>query len=224
MSTTYVYTALIDVLSYRHRLELDIQSGEEDFKKDLELSLAVFDSVNTAIFGVQAISDTIILTCNLHENFLEFIQILKKVFVAFLERGLFVRGGIAYSKHFQNGKITYSHAVAKAYELESKTSVYPRIVIDANIIQMYQLGSVLPNILNQKLILKQNGVFFINILDSDNWNSSYEASLKIYNKDKDSIMNNEAAFLKQMWFQNYLLDSPYANKEKEKYLPQPLFI
>ena len=52
MSTEFVYTALIDVLSYRNRLNHDVQSGKESFKDDLLHSLSIFDSVNNAIFNV----------------------------------------------------------------------------------------------------------------------------------------------------------------------------
>jgi hypothetical protein len=130
MSSEFVYTALIDVLSYRNRLNQDVQSGEESFKDDLVQSLSIFDSVNDAIFSVQAISDTIIITCNSHDRFVEFLTLLKKVFISFMERGLFIRGGVAYSKHFHSGRITYSHAIARAYELESKEAIYPRIILD----------------------------------------------------------------------------------------------
>lgn len=221
MSSAYVYTALIDVLSYRHRLELDIQCGKETFKDDLERSLAIFDTVNTAIFGVQAISDTIILTCNSHKNFPEFIDILKKVFLAFLERGLFIRGGVAYSKHFQSGRITYSHAITRAYDLESKISIYPRIVIDENIIQMYKSGSDLPEILNKGLILNQNGISFLNILDHSNWNNVYEYSSRIFTRDNISIIKNESAFLKHAWFENYLYGCKFSDKSKDRYIPEP---
>ena len=151
MIPSYAYSALIDVLSYRYRLKQDIDSGVFTFKEDLERALSIFDSVNSAIFSVQAISDTIILTCNTHENFPEFLSILKEIFLAFLERGLYVRGGVAYSKHFHSGRLTYSHAVAKAYDIENMISIYPRIVVDDNIIEMYSSSSKLPQIFKKNL-------------------------------------------------------------------------
>lgn len=106
MTPRYSYVALIDVLAYRSRLENDKKMGQFKLKDDLEGALSVFDTVNSEIFSVQAISDTIILSCNDHNDFLEFISLLKGVFLAFLNKGLFIRGGIAYSKHFQTGKLT----------------------------------------------------------------------------------------------------------------------
>lgn len=218
MKTSYVYTALIDVLSYRFRLEQDILSGGFSFKSDLEGALSVFDSVNSAIFGVQAISDTIIMTCSTHENFEEFLRILKAVYIAFLERGLYVRGGVAYSRHFQSGRLTYSHAVARAYEIESKVAIYPRIVIDKNIVEMYRGSADLPEIFGKNLLARHNGSCFINVLDQDNWCHIYESASVTYEKDRLSLIDNEAAFAKHQWFENYLFSSPYADLGKPKYI------
>jgi hypothetical protein len=219
MNNDYVYTALIDVLAYRTRLHQDIQNGEERFKDDLEGALSILDSVNNAVFGVQAISDTIILTCNTHDKFPEFLSLINKIFLSFLEKGLFIRGGIAYSKHFQSGKITYSHAIAKAYELEQNMAIYPRIVIDENILDMYKTGNNLPTIFGKNLILKKNGIAYLNILDSTNWLSTYENAKNIFDSSKDYLQKNEQAYIKHAWFENYLFDSHNANNKTARYIP-----
>jgi hypothetical protein len=212
MNPTYIYTALIDVLSYRYRLEQDRKSGTFSFKEDLEGALAVFDKVNSAVFGIQAISDTIILTCNSHDQFPEFLSIMREVFHAFLKRNLFIRGGIAYSKHFQNGRLTYSHAVARAYELENNISIYPRIVIDENIIQMYsQKNSGLPEILNSGFFLRQNKTIFLDVLTGTNWDDMYQLAKVLYVKDKNDLTEN--AFSKHVWFENYLLSSLHTKSD-----------
>lgn len=214
----YTYTALLDVLSYRFRLEQDSSTGEDSLKNDLEGALSIFDSVNAEIFGVQAISDTIIMTCSKHENFEEFLRILKTVYIAFLNKGLYVRGGVAYSRHYQSGRLTYSHALAKAHEIESKIAIYPRIMIDKNIIEMYEGGTNLPKILGKNLLALHNGGCFINVLDKDNWCHVYEGASAMYKKDQRSLVSNEAAFAKHQWFENYLFSSPYADHNKSKYI------
>jgi hypothetical protein len=203
MNSEHLYTALIDVLSYRYRLDRDVQTGKEDFRKDLELALSVFDGINTSVFGVQAISDTVIITCNSHERIGEFFEIIKKVFFSFMARNLFIRGGVAYSKHFESGRITYSHAVAKAYELESGSSIYPRIVIDDNIVRMHQSSEKFSGFLGCNSVLVQNGTHFLDVLDQGTWNDAYEYAKLIYEKDREAILKNENAFLKHAWFENY---------------------
>lgn len=218
MNSEHLYTALIDVLSYRYRLDRDIQTGNEDFRQDLEQALSVFDGINTSVFGVQAISDTIILTCNSHERIDEFFEIIKKVFFSFMAKSLFIRGGVAYSKHFESGRITYSHAVAKAYELESKSSIYPRIVVDENIVRMHQSSEKLSGFLDNKSVLVQNGIYFLDILDQNNWDEAYTCAKLIYEQDRETILKNENAFLKHAWFETYLFSSNYAGSERDRYI------
>ena len=219
MSSEYAYTALIDVLSYKYRLETDIQKGEEAFKKDLELSLSVFDHVNMSVFNVQAISDTVIITCNTHDKFPDFLSIIKKVFVSFLRRGLFVRGGVAYSKHFQNGRLTYSHAIARSYEIESLEAVFPRIVIDNNILDMYRSSSRLPEIFNQNFFQIENGTVYLDIINESNWNEIYEAARKIFIESKDHLVRNISAYTKHLWFERYLFNSEHADECVDRYIP-----
>lgn len=218
MTPVHTYTALIDVLSYRYRLEKDQKEGQLSFKDDLEKALKVFDGVNSTIFRVQAISDTIIMTCADHTNFLEFLNVLKKVFISFLECGLFIRGGIAYSRHFENGRLTYSHAVARAHELESKVAIYPRIIIDNNIIDMYKASESLPSIFENEIIVKQNGVYFLNVLDNDSWNTTYDLVSSIYTSDKEELSYNEAAFAKHQWFENYLYSFQPVGDSSDRYI------
>lgn len=220
MTPTYSYVALIDVLAYKSRLENDKEFGRFQFKDDLEGALSVFDTVNSAVFSVQAISDTIILSCNNHHDILEFITLLKKVFIAFLNKGLYIRGGIAYSKHFQSGKLTYSHAVAKAYEIENKIAIYPRIVIDQNIIEMYSSSSKLPPILGEGLFVRHNDVNFIHVIDDSNWNSIYTMAEDIYRRDIQEISRNQSAFSKHQWFENYLFTFAVHNTLKPRYIEQ----
>lgn len=215
---SYTYTALLDVLSYRFRLEQDISSGEYSLKTDLEGALSIFDTVNSDVFGIQAISDTLIMTCSAHEKFGEFLEILKKVYIAFLERGLYVRGGIAYSRHYQSGRLTYSHALAKAYEIESNVAIYPRIMIDKNIIEMYKGAPNLPKIFGENLLAQHNGGCFLNILDQANWCHIYDSASAMYEKDRRSLVDMEAAFAKHQWFENYLFASPYVDPSKPKYI------
>jgi len=211
MSVTYCYVALLDVLSYRVRLQNDVQQGTYAFKDDLEDALSVFNDVNAAIYGVQAISDTIIITCKHHSDFPDLLSLLQSVFYAFLQRSLFVRGGVSYSRHFQSGRVTYSHAIARAYEIESNKAIYPRIVIDNNIIDMYQSSRKrLPDITKKGYLLKQNGVHFVDVVSIDNWLSMYSTAKAMFEHDKSYLLNNESAFEKHRWFESLLMSSPHA--------------
>jgi hypothetical protein len=210
MKPSYLYAALLDVLGYRRLLAIDRDAGCLDFQSKLSTALKIFDTVNEAVFHVQAISDTIILTCNEHDHFTEFLELLRNIFIAFLQQGIFVRGGIAYSRHFQSGHLTYSHAVARAYELESSVANYPRIVIDENIIKMYEVGSGLSKIQSSGLICIENGIYFLEVLTKSNWVDIYTFAKNIHETNIDILNLDESAFGKHIRFERYLQTSPYA--------------
>jgi hypothetical protein len=125
---------------------------------------------------------------------------------------------VAYSKHIQSGRITYSHAIARAYEIESKLSIYPRIVIDENIIRMYETGSTLPIIFGKGHFLRQNGVVFLNVIKDDNWNEYYSLASDLFLKQQNMLEKNESGFLKHLWFEKYLFESAFADFAKPKYI------
>jgi hypothetical protein len=216
----YLYVALIDVLGYRQLLDRDRRTGKLDFIDKLGNALRVLEQFDGSIIKVQAISDTIIITCSEHKNFVEFLDALRKTFVAFLREGLFIRGGVAYSKHFQHNHLTYSHAIARAYELEQNQAIYPRIVIDQNIIEMYKVGSGLPDILTSGQLCFEHGVYFLQILSEENWEEVFTLASEIYKKDKEQLSTNETAYNKHLRFQMYLMDSEYNKGEKEPYIPK----
>lgn len=213
MTPSYIYVALLDVLGYRQLLTSDLKTARLDFQEKLSGALRVLDSVNEAIFGVQAISDTIILTCKDHEHFHEFLGLLRDVFIAFLKRNLFVRGGVSYSRHFQNGRLTYSHAVARSHELESSVALYPRIVIDETIIGMYDVGDGLPSLRSSGLLCCENGVFFLDILTPSNWEEVYSYAKTYHDAEAQFLKSNESAFGKHLRFERYLLTSPHARRD-----------
>ena len=216
----YHYAALLDVLGYRHYLERDRACGTLEFQSQLSEALSVFDKVSDTDFNVRAISDTIIVTCLKHDHFPELLEILRDVFIAFMQQELFIRGGIAYSRHFQSGRLTYSHAIARAYELETKSAVYPRIVVDKNIIDMYKVGKGLPDITNIDSLCQENGVYFLNVLKNDNWQEIYDCAKRIYENSSDALRGDEHTLIKHLRFERYLLNSSCAPKSAVNFIDE----
>lgn len=217
---TYVYAALLDVLGYRSRLSEDRLSGTMRFKDSLGTALQALASLNEADFSYQAISDTIIITCAQRDALVEFLGHLKAIFVAFLNQGLFIRGGLSFAQHFKSGPITYSHAVARAYELESDAAVFPRVVIDHNIIEMFRESGDLGDISISDLVGHRNGTYYLHVVDSGNWARLYEAAKAMYEREADSIRRNEHVFIKHAWFEDYLFACAPRNTGLPRYLPQ----
>jgi hypothetical protein len=216
---TYCYVALLDVLGYRARLEQDIESGALTFKDQLQRALVVLGTVNEAEFSYAAISDTVILSSSNRPQIIPLLHTLKRVFLGFLGEGLFVRGALTFGPHFKSANVTYSHALAAAYQLQSTKAIYPRILIDHNVLEMFESTTGLGELVGSQLVCAANGVYFLNVLDSKNWNGVYEAAKAAFLASENSLRADEGAFLKHVWFQDYLFGSPYANSGAPRFVP-----
>jgi hypothetical protein len=215
----YVYAALLDVLGYRERLESDRRQGSLQFKEVLENALRCLASINDAEYSHQTISDTIILTCSSRDNLVPFLCVLRDVQISFLQNGLFLRGGVTFQQHFRSGAITYSPAYAGAHELESNLAIYPRIVVDHNIVDMFESSGLGKRLADARLLCECNGVFFVNIIDEDNWLDLFAKAKELHQHDLQSMKRAEGVFSKHLWFQEYLFSSEFAKSDAGRYVP-----
>jgi hypothetical protein len=151
---------------------------------------------------------------------LGFLQTVKGVVLSFLKESLFVRGGITYSQHFKSSNITYSHAIALAHEIEINLAIFPRVVVDNNIIEMFYTSGEQSRLIDSGLICVQNGIFFLDILDKDNWSEVYGFASDLYGRDKALLIKREHDFLKHVWFENYIFASPFADSKSSRYIPR----
>lgn len=216
-SDTFTYFAFLDVLGYKNFLDIDRENGEMKFKDKLLTAFHVFDDVNSSVYKYKAVSDSIFLTCTKIDEFIAFLELIKNIYIAFIKQGLFLRGGLSYGKHFENDRITYSHVLTRAHDLENSLAEFPRVVIDDNIIQMLEHEK--KNIKSSNLVLKSGNVYFLNIIDSSNWPDIFESARSIYNNDKIQINGDERTRMKHVWFQSYLFETkPEGCENKEKYI------
>jgi len=209
MAKTYSLVALLDVLAYRSHIDLDRTNGTEKFKTKLETALSVLSNINETEISHQAISDTIIIAANPSTTLTEFFSTIALVQRAFLKSGLLIRGGIAFEQHFKSGNLTYSHALAVAYELEQKQAIYPRVVVDKSVIEMVQTGSKFSNddicnIYGMRLICVQNGIHFVNFI-YEHTEECYEMARSIYLSEQTIIEGREPELAKHRWLQDYII-------------------
>lgn len=208
MAIPYTFVSLLDVLGYKNKINDDRQNGKEEFKQKLESALSVLNGINETEISYQAISDTIIVSTHPSTPFPDLLRTLARVHRSFLKNGLFIRGGISFAPHFKSGSITYSHALPIAYEIEQKQAIYPRIVIDKNIIEMMKHGekleAAMTEIKDGKLICRENGIFFLNIV-GDSSAECYSLAKEIYNSEKSFLEGNEHELAKHRWLQNFII-------------------
>lgn len=208
MTIPYTFVALLDVLGYKNKIDADRSAGSEDFKQKLESSLSVLLGINETEVSYQAISDTLIISIHPNGEFSELLRILKRVHLGFLSNGLLLRGGIAFAPHFRSGTITYSHALPIAYQLEQRQAVYPRVVIDRNIIEMFAEGGKLTAeracVSAEELICEQNGVYFVNVAGGC-VTDYYDCARSVYEQEKAGLAGKEHELAKHRWLQDYIV-------------------
>jgi hypothetical protein len=210
----YAYIAFLDILGYKNLLEHDIKNGTQIFKGKMIAAFRVLDTVNQAKFAHKVISDSIFISCSDRDAAPELMEILSNVFIAFLETGLLIRGGVSYGEHFQNQTITYSPALTKAYLLESTIAEFPRIMVDQNIVDMF------PKLKNKNTILRSGDNWYLNIADRENYDRIWGFAMLTYEANIDQVNSNEKVRMKHRWLQDFLLEigEVMGVKKNEKYI------
>lgn len=210
----YSYIAFLDILGYKNLLDHDIKNGTQIFKSKMIEAFRVLDNVNQAKFAHKVISDSIFLSCSDREAAPELMATLRNVFVAFLEKGLLIRGGVSYGEHFQNQTITYSPALTKAYLLESTIAEFPRIMVDPNIIDMF------PALKDKHEVLKSGVNWYLNIANKENYENVCEYALSTYQSNINEINTSEKVRIKHRWLQDFLFEISgiIGTPQKERYI------
>jgi hypothetical protein len=207
----HVYMAFLDILGYQEHLRRDIDKGAMEFKDTLIRAFRVFENLNVARYSYQAISDSMFISCRDRTEVRPFLELIRRVFVSFLQEGLMLRGGISYGPHFQSPAITYSPVLTKAYQLESKIAKFPRIIVDSNVVAMFpDLGD------DHSLLLRSGKCWVLNVITGTAWIDLWEAARNLCEKSLDMVHDDESVRNKHRWLQNMLLELC-----PESELPQP---
>lgn len=221
----YAYFAFLDVMGYRYYLKKDKNDGTELFKNKLISSYRVFENIEIATLHHKSISDSIFMS-SANDAF-DFLSATKKVFLSFLDNGLFVRGGIAYNKHFETNHITYSLALTDAYNIESEQSIFPRVLIDKSVIQKLQNeaepptnNQTLHRIIESKLLIDCGNHYQLHVLDDTNWDNTFNKAEEIYKTYRADIDESPKLTAYHSWFQEYLFNFRPPKNRKKRYIEQ----
>ncbi len=126
----------------------------------------------------------------------------------FLISNVLVRGGIAYGKFFSDDVMICGNALTRAYWLESNVAIYPRIVIDTELIEQLQYFNL--QIDNSVFWLRQDtdGIVYV-----DYWQKKYLkhfemlsiAEMSRYDARATECNNDIKIMQKNIWRLNYIL-------------------
>ena len=117
-----------------------------------------------------------------------------------IRRDIYPRGGISTGFHYEDENMIFSDGLIKAYELENERAIYPRTILDEELVQrlkwlwMDQRETIELFGTNKKIIIDKEGVAFINpfnlVKSTDK--GTYEDLKRQFNNEKDfraSVLN-----------------------------------
>ena len=237
--------AFIDVLGFEEAVNKTMDREEEnEFEtnkiKELleEMSLKIKDTFKLDDNGtINQFSDSIIISYPMKDDSKIVKIIINIMFLCsnILNKGHFLRGAIVCDNLYHKDNIVFGPALIKACKMEKKLALYPRIILDENIISLTKnQHSKKENELIKKITLKDfDGLYYINIFNSINYIVGKKDGILVYfNSLRNNIIelgkqkekaNNKSKYLWLKEKYNKCLNRykrKYVNNEKEKEEPE----
>ena len=97
-----------------------------------------------------------------------FVILVKNFYFYFVRKNLYLRGGVSIGFHYEDENIIFSDGLIKAYYLESKKSIYPRIILDSELVKRIkrlwnnQKNVILDFGIEKLILIDWEGTAFIN--------------------------------------------------------------
>jgi|GEM_PF-4705972 len=218
MADGYSYVAFLDVLGYRALVQADRERGTLDFKNKLTKALSALDDINEDDVRTVAISDTIILSSSNPKGLPIVMDACVKLFISFLDMGLLLRGGIAYSQHFQSKAVTYSHALTIAYKLESEGAIWPRILVAGEAIEASVANGV--GIAGTDSVTTWHDAHLVDVAAAGRWEKIFSCVKKMYKENRAGM--REEVLAKYLLLENFLLSHPDRKKGARRFTSIPV--
>jgi len=220
--------AFIDILGYTNEIEQYIENNNQAFLKKIYITIKNFErKIKDLIIKFKLInnvfkihykifSDTIIVYTNL-DILLEFkyfeialfFHMISEINFIFLEAKILIRGGVAKGRGFITKNIMFSSALTKAIEIEKNQSIYPRIVVENEIIDEIK------NMYNVILKEKRNGSGKYIMVDVDYCETLFD-DLFVLDWDYSYFINPFYQFIFNIQFYMRYLDTKYGDSIESK--------
>jgi hypothetical protein len=171
-SFDYRCVAFLDILGFSALVEAD---AEAPLPIHLPRILTCLELVQETIDGdidldIQTFSDSIIITSAFDpESFCLLLDLVVAMERTFIENALCLRGGVAFGRHYDDGRVLYSGGLVSAYRIESRQAKVPRVVVDRNLLDLMlnrpDIESDHRDRIHATLLQDKDGQAFVNYLD-----------------------------------------------------------
>ena len=211
--------AFIDVLGSSEAIKNDadksLQIMHDAYTKAVTLFQTLFEGNKRNTPNVKIFSDNIVVSVSRegesgHGAFCAIAMISAIIQVQFLKHGLLTRGGIASGGYFVDDMMVWGTALVKAHYLENGIAVYPRIVVDPELIRELDLANPNSKFTKTQEWIEQDtdGIFMIDYLNKYLRNKEI-LILSLMNLADSKVVeycttNNTKVCQKWLWFLNYI--------------------
>jgi hypothetical protein len=230
--TSQYMVAYLDILGVASRMSQDKESQILPLNKLHNLYKFTMELTNKTngirfLRGIdfKIFSDNIVITkklsLNSSERILDIFSVLNCVSHFQISSvgdsvGWLVRGGITIGELFINNTMVWGSALLRAYELEKNIAIYPRVVIDLNILPELKCNKEIADY----LLLDFDAVSFLNYMHI--WHYAGEIVMNGFNKmkieaRKPNGLYPDKIYQKLNWHMNYInreLDKKNERKDK----------
>ena len=215
-STQESIVAFIDILGSSKAIMEDAQKSLITVHNAYTESMALFKNLfgdRLSAPNVKIFSDNIVIAVprkgeSGHGAFLAVAMMSAIIQVQFLKHELLTRGGIASGSYFADEMMVWGTALVKAHTLENTISIYPRIVIDPELVGELKLADPNTPFVRIKSWIEQDEdkLFMVNYLNEYLANAEIFilGLMQIADRKIIEYHNNLKACQKWLWFINYL--------------------
>lgn len=223
------FIAFLDILGFKNWVDKTvddedvfntIKSGIDYISREREeLYHGRYSDIRINDKEISVFSDSIVISYAMDRGSL-FYVLMDLVFICvnLNSKGIFVRGGVTYGKLYHKNHECFGPAMVKAYELEQKYAIHPRIIVEPEVVRK---GLENPGPANtpqheaeylNKLLCKcdDEDYFYLDYLsqyDEFDYEEQYiDLIIKVRKYIIDNIKhnkNNEHVLKKYIWFAEY---------------------
>ena len=200
-SSNYI-VAYLDVLGATRYMEADSEQFLNNLNAIYEKALddvAFTNVVTKKKIDIKIFSDNILIVVETSKNDVNRVEKIKRIvelagniYCNALDYGYLIRGGITEGKFFKNNLFVFGKALVEAVKLEENIAIYPRIIVQEELIHL----------IPQYIMLDNDGEWYVN--------SFFMNGFGRYAKYKDNIedllqkyRNDRKAKQKLKWLVSY---------------------
>lgn len=181
----YSIVAFVDILGFSEMVKSDCEQSVDAPQYFDILRLLNRETRDISACNVTQFSDSVIFSLPLsNENYIKMIELLAEYQLKLFLHSIICRGAVAYGKHYVENEFVFSQALIEAYQLESKSAIYPRIILSDNLIEYFKPSMPVP----QHTIKEKDGYYFVDyfanadIEETEKQLSSFNSSLVKFDK------------------------------------------